>query len=421
MKHKSLIFILCYLAVVCPVSAKDWYVSPDVLISGGGSKFDPMDLSFMVGSKSPARPGDRIILLQGTYKYPGRTITDWGYSIKLKGTKENPITVMADYGKRVTIDGGILIAQGSQYLVVDGLEIVVSENFIPQNRIFKNKGSFPEDRHWPHGGVWVRGGIGSKYVNLIIHDNSSGFGFWKEGIDSEIYGCIIYNNGWSAPDRGHGHAIYFQNNKGYKVIEDCIMTGGYGFTTHGWVETPNMFVNNIKLEGNIVYNSNHFLVGGLNPSKNILLVNNYFYNNKGVDLGYPRYKGSNKNCIVINNLFVDTPFHINNFDEVTENNNKEIKFSEYKPDSEYKVILRKNKYDPKRANIAIYNWKDVNSVEVDISSMAAKGDDFRFMNPTDFFGKPVLEGTYNGESIAVKVDNEFAAFVLLVEKGQIQN
>jgi hypothetical protein len=56
--------------------------------------------------------------------------------------------------------------------------------------------------------------------------------WWAESRDSERYGCLIYDNGWKAPDRGHGHAIYTQNNEGIKTIADCIMTGGYGYTLH---------------------------------------------------------------------------------------------------------------------------------------------------------------------------------------------
>jgi hypothetical protein len=35
------------------------------------------------------------------------------------------------------------------------------------------------------------------------------------------------------------------------------------------------------------------------------------------------------------------------------------------------------------------------------------------MNPRDFYGKPVLTGTFDGESIRVPVKGEFAAFVVL--------
>jgi hypothetical protein len=41
------------------------------------------------------------------------------------------------------------------------------------------------------------------------------------------------------------------------------------------------------------------------------------------------------------------------------------------------------------------------------------GDAYRLMNPRDFFGKPILTGTYDGKPIRVPVSGEFAAFMLL--------
>jgi hypothetical protein len=29
--------------------------------------------------------------------------------------------------------------------------------------------------------------------------------------DNEVYGCLIYYNGYDATDRGHGHGIYSAN------------------------------------------------------------------------------------------------------------------------------------------------------------------------------------------------------------------
>ena len=54
-----------------------------------------------------------------------------------------------------------------------------------------------------------------KLINCIIHHGTvSGIGFWA-GMsgESEVYGNIVYDNGYTGPDRGHGHSIYTQGNE----------------------------------------------------------------------------------------------------------------------------------------------------------------------------------------------------------------
>jgi len=46
------------------------------------------------------------------------------------------------------------------------------------------------------------GGANCKYINLVIHNCNQGISCWKGEIDPEIYGCIIYDNGWLGTDRG---------------------------------------------------------------------------------------------------------------------------------------------------------------------------------------------------------------------------
>ena len=64
-----------------------------------------------------------------------------------------------------------------------------------------------------------------------------GFGFWEPAVDAEIYGCVIHDFGYNAPDRGHGHAIYTQNLKGTKRLVDNIMFHGYGWNIHAYGTT----------------------------------------------------------------------------------------------------------------------------------------------------------------------------------------
>src|SRR5262249_21162278 len=83
-----------------------------------------------------------------------------------------------------------------------------------------------------------------------------------------------------------------------------------------------------------------------------------------------------------------------------------------------RIVLRPNKYDPRRANLAIFNWEKKERVEVDPAGFLKAGDTYRLMDPKDFFGKPVLSGTCDGKPIQVPMTGEFAAFVVLKSKPE---
>ena len=78
-----------------------------------------------------------------------------------------------------------------------------------------------------------------------------------------------------------------------------------------------------------------------------------------------------------------------------------------------RVVLRPNRYDPNRANLAVFNWAKKPTIELPLETFLATGDTYRLVDPRDFFGEPISEGTYEGGPIRVAIEGEFAAFVLL--------
>jgi hypothetical protein len=80
-----------------------------------------------------------------------------------------------------------------------------------------------------------------------------------------------------------------------------------------------------------------------------------------------------------------------------------------------RVFFRVNRYDPRRASLAIFNWDRQWTVDVDVSALLKSGDRFRLMNPRDFYGPPILTGKATGSTIKVPVDGEFAVFVVMKE------
>ena len=78
-----------------------------------------------------------------------------------------------------------------------------------------------------------------------------------------------------------------------------------------------------------------------------------------------------------------------------------------------KAVLLPNKYDPNRANLAVFNFSGASVVHVDAASFLKPGERFCLKDPKDFYGRPVFTGVCEGSQVEVSVQGEFAAFVVL--------
>src|SRR5436190_980582 len=63
------------------------------------------------------------------------------------------------------------------------------------------------------------------------------------------------------------------------------------------------------------------------------------------------------------------------------------------------VFIQPNDYESGRANITVYNWDNLSTVEVNVSSVLSPGDRFEVRNAQDYYAPPVLAGVYDGSSI----------------------
>ena len=162
---------------------------------------------------------------------------------------------------------------------------------------------------------------GTKCINLDVHDGAQGFGFWSPAVDAEIYGCLIHDFGYWAEDRGHGHAIYTQNEIGTKRIVDNIMFRGYGWNVHAYTQGGK--IQGYHIEGNICFSAgtrvagqvaDNILVAGYTPADRIALIENYCYHPGGeTDKGagwrpcvrLDSYRdGINGSCVVKDNVIM---------------------------------------------------------------------------------------------------------------------
>jgi hypothetical protein len=233
------------------------YAAPDGRADGDGSKNHPWDLASALAGASKLKPGDTLWLRGGTYK--GR------FKSRLAGTEDKPILVAQFTNERATIDGSLTV--NGEWTTFWGFEVTNSDT----------------DRGSERATDVEVNGAHTKFVNLVVHDGGNGFGFWSSAVDSELYGNIIYNNGWREIDRGHGHGIYTQNEEGTKLIRDNVIFNQYGWGIHAYTEEGAL--DGLQFEGNVSFDNgapagaryDNILVGGRRPAERITLVANYTY------------------------------------------------------------------------------------------------------------------------------------------------
>jgi hypothetical protein len=395
------------------VLAAEFYVSPSGTPGGDGSKARPWNLATALAHPAAVKPGDTIWLLGGTYV--------GAFDSRLKGTAAAPITVRQAPGERATIDGGsgksTLFSVGGEWTRYWGFEVTCSN---PQ-RETRNTGSAPADVN--RGGVNCQGSNIS-FINLAVHDGSCGFGFWSNGEGGEIYGCIIYNNGWEAPDRGHGHAIYTQNKTGTKRLVDNVMFNQFCYGIHAY-GSSRAFLVGFRVEGNVSFNNGAaksptslapaILVGGGSPSERIEVIENYTYSTgyggAALQLGYG---AANKDAVVKDNYFVGG-VSLRKWEKLTVAGNTfiggppqvEPSAGDWRASNTVvagrptgvKVVVRPNAYEPGRVNVVVYNWDKKDAVEADLSKVLKAGARFKIVSAQDFFGEPVLDGRYDGKPV----------------------
>ena len=387
------------------------------------------------------KPGSTIWLRGGTYGNGGTTI----FNSKLVGEPDKPITIRAYPGERPIIDGSLMVYR--EWTVFWGLEVFSSD----PNRISTIEGSHPQDISRTVG-INVLA-PNTKFINNIVHDQGEGFGFWKEAINSELYGNIVYNNGWQGPDRGHGYSIYAQNQEGTKLISDNITFNNFGeYGVHVYGESIDLL--GFLFEGNVNFNGK-FLIGGLQPAGDITLVDNYFYrgqvqfgyrnqNNRDITLKNNYFGSQASDTLTIkwwqdldvsgNRIWNDTTKNVSFLYPDTpgsylwDNNgyyapgndafvldNAPLSLDQWKNTTGFDqnssfttgspsgvdVFIRPNKYEANRANIIIYNWDEKGSVSVDISNLGLRNGQKYVLHNTQNYLNETIEGTYDGKPIDI--------------------
>jgi hypothetical protein len=72
---------------------------------------------------------------------------------------------------------------------------------------------------------------------------------------SELFSCIIFNNGHDGPSRAHVHGIYSQSSEPFKFIRNNIIFNSFSYNFHAYGESETAKMNGYVLDGNIVFNA----------------------------------------------------------------------------------------------------------------------------------------------------------------------
>ncbi len=404
------------------------FVSSSATGTGDGSFDAPWSLQQALSQPASLKPGDIVWLRGGTYT--GTHITDpslgrISFACGTHGTAANPIVFRNHNDERVTIDGEgnevALFVQNCSHTWFWGLEVMSSAPVRTPSRSY----------------IYVTA-PDMKFINMILHDMGDGIDLWTTATDAELYGSLVYHNGWDEPNGGHGHGIYTQNKApSVKKIHDNIFFSQYGMNIRVW--STNQFVDNYSFEGNIAFNGgslseyasrkfNFFVVSNnpRAPTRNLVVRDNYTYagnttttppcnafgpNYGAVDmrlednhlLGQLRVTGPYTNAVIAQNTILGgtalpfitgTGFRLEDYPDNV--------YAQDVPTTGAQAFVRPNTYEPGRSHVAIYNWGGAAAVDVDAMALGLRpGDAYEIIHAMDYYGDRIARTYTGGGTIAV--------------------
>ena len=240
-------------ALLVPASGRQFFVAVNGHPNNPGTFTQPwaLDTAFRMPA-SRLTGGDTVWIRGG--KYSGTYILD------ADGTVSKPLVYQAYPGERVVLDSYTGLNNNvktlevlGNYVWLVGIEI---ENSSP-TRISNASGiNTATDLHQSIGMEIY--GNSTRIINCKIHDQPGvGVGYWSTALDAEIYGCFIYNNGFSALDRGHGPGIYTQNGDAAKpkAVRNSFLFNGFSTGIQFYSSATANKLKGLIIDSTTIFNS----------------------------------------------------------------------------------------------------------------------------------------------------------------------
>ena len=333
---------------------------------------------------------------------------------------------------------GVYGGPGNKFInnaVHDTSEGFSAYNASPDSEYYGNviyyNGYIGSDRNYGHG-LYIQNNTGSKLIqdNIVGDNGFEGIQVYGSG-SADLVNITLDGNAWYTTDswpipNNYQYNIIVaggQTRKGIVVSNNMTyfpLTAGTGYLSIGGYTdgqdatvTNNVFVGGytafeMHLEaGPVVVTGNRIVSGsgslrliafeldsGQNSSQYTWNQNTY-YDNSGYGFYITQASG--------NFAFSDWQ-RLTNFDANST-------YTHGIPSTNW-IYIRPNKYEAKRANIIVYNWTTAPSVAVDLSSVLSVGDHYVIQDAQNFYGPPVVQGTYNGGTVSVPMTGLTKAAIL---------
>ncbi len=246
---KHLYLVLIFFSFSGLVLGSKRYASPNGSASNSGdSPSSPWNLTFAIGSSSSLAPGDSLILMDGIY--------EGNFTSTVNGASNNPIYILpANEGKAI-IDlsknrtSGVGITLEGNYTWIIGIHVTSST-------LIRKEEALDEFTGVQYESGIVNFGDNNRIINCWVYDVvGGGLSLWRSGLNLEVYGSIIFNNGSQSELVGTGHGMYIQHDRPDqpKIIEN-------NFVFQNAVRGINIYTTNPKNGGVIVSRNVSFNTG----------------------------------------------------------------------------------------------------------------------------------------------------------------
>jgi hypothetical protein len=313
----------------------NWIASPQGSDTGAGTVASPWSLKKALSPGTGiVLPGDQILLRGGIFVSPGPYV--WVLNLQAPPEKkivvrpfagEKPILDLRSYDDNFFIDNpkrGSFVRDNCHGVQFWMIEFMSSTTQRSSNALSNN--GMPN-------GITVTG-EDIEFIHCYVHD--IGNWIWTQlSKNGRAYGNIAVNFGWLAPDRGHGHCFYIENDGktgSVKEFENNFCYGSYDIAVQEYGAAA--LTENIHFRKNTVggggektgVSSIQYMCGQNRPIGMITDGNNFFTppNISGVgfvQVGW-QWDAENHDVSFQDNLVVGPEVQVGNWDNATIEKNR---------------------------------------------------------------------------------------------------